>query len=112
MDDSERRPPAPNSGGSQRLSKVIRGDAANPDNPLNEKPVLRPPPRGVVTAEEYEAGTAARQIIDNARREAAEILEAGNKKRDEVFAEARKLARAEVVATLAAMDRTEPGDRR
>ena len=100
MDDSERRPPPPaGSGGNQRLSKVIRGDAANPDNPLNDKPVLRPPPRaGVVSAEDYEAGTVAKQIIDNAKRQEVEILAEAARKRDEIYANAIKDAKAEVVA--------------
>jgi type III secretion protein L len=96
-----RRPSVMLSGGSQRLSKVIRGDVSNPDNPLNDKPVLRPPPRGVVSAEEYEAGTAGKQIIDKARADAAEIKATAMKEREQVFEEARKEARAQVVATQA-----------
>ncbi len=102
MDDSERRPAPPNSGGAQRLSKVIRGDAANPDNPLNDKPVLRPPPRaGVVNAEAFEALTEAKQIIETARKQEAEIIADANRRREEVFAAAKKDAKAEVVATQA-----------
>ena len=100
IDDSDRRPPPSNSGGSQRLSKVIRGDAANPDNPLNDKPILRPPPAraGVVSAEDYEAGTTARLIIENAKKQEAEIIAEANRKREEIFATAIKDAKAEVVA--------------
>ena len=57
MDESERRPGAPSSGGAPRLNKVIRGDAANSassaEAPQFEKPALRsPPPPGVVRAQE------------------------------------------------------------
>ena len=66
MDDSERRPPVP-SGQAPRLNKVIRGDAATTDSPQYEKPALRPPPRaGVVNAEEFEARTTAKDIINDA----------------------------------------------
>lgn len=99
MDDSERRPAPPGSGGNQRLSKVIRGDAANPDNPLNDKPLLRPPPRaGVVNAEDFEAMTSGKQIVADAQKKAAQIIEEANRERDSIFAKAAEDARAEVVA--------------
>ena len=99
MDDSERRPPPSGSGGSQRLSKVIRGDAANPDNPLNEKPVLRPPPRaGVVNAEDFEAMNMAKQIVANAEKRAAQIVEEANREKADLFAKTIEKAKAEVVA--------------
>ena len=98
MDDSDRRP-APPSGSNQRLSKVIRADAANPDSPLNEKPLLRPPARaGVMNSEDFEAHTSAKQIVATAEKKAAEIVEEANKKRDEIFAKATDDAKAEVVA--------------
>jgi type III secretion protein L len=81
---------------------VIRGDAANPDNPLNEKPVLRPPPRaGVVNAEDFEAMNSAKQIVADAHRKADEIVAEANRKRAEIFATASNEAKAEVVAKQA-----------
>lgn len=97
MDDSERRP-NPSSGQGPRLNKVIRGDAASTDAPVFEKPALRPPPRGVVNAEEFEARTSARDIVADANRQKDEIIAEANRERDKVFAKAVEDAKAEVTA--------------
>ena len=99
MDDSERRPAGPNSGQGPRLNKVIRGDAATPDGPQYEKPILRPPPRaGVVNAEEYEARTTAKDIVADAHKRAEELVAEAHREKDKVFAKATEDARADVMA--------------
>ncbi len=99
MDDSERRPAAPASGQGPRLNKVIRGDAATSDTPQYEKPVLRPPPRaGVVNAEEFEARTAAKDIVGEAKKQAEEIIAEAHREKDKVFAKASEDAKAEVTS--------------
>ena len=98
MDDSERRPPVP-SGQAPRLNKVIRGDAATTDSPQYEKPALRPPPRaGVVNAEEFEARTTAKDIINDAKKQAEEIKAEAEREKEKVFAKAAEDAKADVMA--------------
>jgi type III secretion protein L len=99
MDDSDRRPAGPGSGQGPRLNKVIRGDAATSDGPHYDKPALRPPPRaGVVNAEEFEAHTAAKQIVADAKKQAEEIVAEANREKDKVFAKAAEDARADVMS--------------
>lgn len=98
MDDNERAG-RPLSGQNPRLSRVIRGDAVGGDVPLSDKPVLRPPPRGqVLNAEEFEAHSAAKQIIIDAQKKAEEILAEANRQKAELFAKTRDEAKAEVAA--------------
>lgn len=99
MDDGERSRPA--SGQNPRLSRVIRGDAvATTEGALADaKPLLRPPPRaGVVNAEEFEAHSAAKQIILDANKRAEEIVAEANRQKADIANKAREEARAEVFA--------------
>jgi type III secretion protein L len=83
------------------IGKVIKGDGSDS---LNEnKPLLPPPPRrsGVLNAEEFEAHTAARQIVLEAQKKAEEIKAEALRFKEEVFARARDEARAEVQAWAA-----------
>lgn len=75
------------------VGKVIKSELPDVD-----RPVLRPPRPGVLNAEEFEARTAAKQIIEEARKAAAELVEEAKVQREEIFAQARAEARAEVMA--------------
>ncbi len=82
------------------IGKVIKSDGG--DAPLSEKPLLPPPRRaGVVNAEEYEAHTAAKQIVLDAQKKAEEIKAEALRFKEEVFAKARDEARADVQARAA-----------
>jgi type III secretion protein L len=90
--EDERRP------ASRVLGKVIKSDAGEP---AGDKPILPPPRRGVVNAEEFEAMTAAKQIIHEAQRKADEIKAEALRFKEEVFAKARDEAKADVQARQA-----------
>lgn len=104
MDDGsrdERRPAV--SGASRVIGKVIKSDGSGDLPSVQEKPILPPPPRrpGVLNAEEYEAKTAARQIIADANAKAEEIKAEALRFKEEVFAKAREEAKADVQARAA-----------
>jgi type III secretion protein L len=89
--------------GNRVLGKVIKGDGLDPGSLPEGKPLLPPPPRraGVLNAEEYEAHTAARQIVVDAQKKAEELKAEALRFKEEVFAKARDEARAEVQAWAA-----------
>lgn len=93
--DDERRPSAP----QRPLGKVIKGPAI--DEIPDRLAPMRPRP-GVLNAEEYEARTTARRIIEDAEARAREIIQGAEAERDQVFAQARADAKAEVVAEASA----------
>lgn len=104
MDDGsrdERRPVL--SGSSRVIGKVIKGGEGATELPLQEKPVLPPPPRrpGVLNAEEFEAKTDAKQIRAKAQEEAEAIKAEALRFKEEVFAKAREEAKADVHARAA-----------
>lgn len=78
--------------------KVIKGDVAES---AIDKPVLPPPRRAVLNAEEFEAHSAAKQIVMEAQKKAEEIKAEARAYRDEVFARAREEAQADVQARAA-----------
>lgn len=87
------------------LGKVIKsdpGDASMSDkvaDRLSERAPARPERRaGVVNAEEFEAKSAAKQIVEAAEQKRQEIIDDANRQRDEVFAKAVADAQAEVAA--------------
>lgn len=99
MDDGHRDERRPGGHAAPRvIGKVIKGDG-EPSG--SERPALRGPRPGVLNAEEFEARTSAQRIVDDAKRTAAELLEAAALERDRVFEEARDAARAEVNAIAA-----------
>lgn len=87
-------------------AKVIRGGSASSASiqPVGvaDKPVLGPPPgrRGVVSGEDFEAKQTANKIVEEAKRQAAEIVAAAEAQRDEVFKKAVEDAKAEVATQL------------
>ncbi len=93
-------------GGAVRvIGKVIKGGAASSEGPAeiaSDRPALRPPGKGVLNAEQFEAMTTASKIIQDAKAEAERILEEAQKQREEVFHKAREEARAEVMAAATA----------
>ena len=99
MDDGDpredRKPPT---GSAPRvIGKVIKGADGIP----NDKPILPPPRRGVLNAEEFEAKTSAKQIIADAQAKAEEIKAEALRFKEEVFAKARDEAKADVQARSA-----------
>ncbi len=101
MDDGPRDDRRPSTGAPARvIGKVIKSDSGE-GAPLNEKPLLPPPRRGVLNAEEYEAKTAGKQIIAEAQAKADELKAEALRFREEVFAKAREEAKADVQARAA-----------
>lgn len=100
MDDGPRDERRPATGTPRVIGKVIKSDSGE-SAPLNEKPLLPPPRRGVVNAEEYEAKTVGKQIIAEAQVKAEEIKAEALRFKEEVFARAREEAKADVQARAA-----------
>lgn len=92
MAEDERRP------SPRVLGKVIKSDGGADVVPLSEKAAPR---QRVLNAEEYEAHTKAREIVDNALKRAAEIKDEALRFKEEVFAKAREEAKADVQARSA-----------
>lgn len=85
-------------------AKVIRGGSASSASlPPVDKPALGPPParRGVVSGEDFEAKQTGNKIIEDAKRQAEQIIAEANAQRDEVFKKAVEEAKAEVAPQLA-----------
>jgi len=103
MDDGprdERRPPS--SAPPRVIGKVIKSDTGSGESaPVHEKPLLPPPRRGVLNAEEYEAKTVGKQILADAQARAEEIKAEALRFKEEVFAKAREEAKADVQARAA-----------
>jgi len=77
-------------------ARVIRQSSA--ELPPVEKPALGPPPRrGVVSGEDYEAKQTGNKIIDEAKKQAAEILADAERRKEEFI----KKAVDEAIATHA-----------
>jgi type III secretion protein L len=100
MDDgnpNERRVPS----ASRVLGKVIKSGALE-EGGMTEKPMLHPPRRaGVVNAEEFEAHTRGKEIIQEAQRKSEEIKAEALRFKEEVFSKAREEAKADVQARAA-----------
>jgi type III secretion protein L len=94
MDDEEKRP---STGAPRVIGKVIKSDAGEA-SAGGDRPMLRPPPRGVVNAEEFDARQSAKGIIAEAQKRADEIKAEALRFKEEVFAKARDEAKADVVA--------------
>lgn len=88
------------SGAHPRVGKVIKGEGSA--EPAAERSVQRPPVRGVLNAEQYEAITAAQKIVEEAKRQAKEIIDQAQLEKEDVFQKAREEARAEVSAQATA----------
>ncbi|MBI3186082.1 MAG: type III secretion system stator protein SctL [Myxococcales bacterium] len=80
------------------IGKVIKGDVSS--DPGGERPALRPPTKGVLGSEQFEAMTDAKRIIEEANRKAQEIKDDAERQREEVFKKARDEAKAEVQAQV------------
>ncbi len=95
-DDEERKP--------RVIGKVIRGGSSAeihpvaPSAPPPNAPPAPPKRPAVVSAGDYEAGEKAKQIVADAQREAARIIEAANIEKEALFAKTADDARAEVMA--------------
>ncbi len=93
MDDSQEKRPAP-----RVIGKVIKSDGGDGGlASISEKPLLRAP-RGVLNAEEFEARSDAKRIIEDAMRKGEEIKAEAERFKQEVFAKARDEAKADVQA--------------
>lgn len=100
MDDSSRDDRRGVPFGSRLAGKVIKSEAA--DGAAPEKAQASAPRRpAVLNAEEYDAHSAAKQIIAEAQKKAEEIKTEARAYRDEVFAQARQEAQADVEARSA-----------
>src|SRR5687768_17061943 len=80
------------------IGKVIKGDAA-PEQASDPRSPLKPR-QGVVNSEVFEAHQSAQAIIEGARRQAQEILDAANQEKEKVFAEAKEAGRQEGLAEM------------
>jgi len=76
-------------------SKIIKGDDLDP---MPERPAVRASRPGVIDAEVFDARQQAKDIVEQARREAAAIKEAAQKEKDGVLAAARDAGRQEGLA--------------
>jgi type III secretion protein L len=77
-------------------SKIIKGEDF-PEQP--ERPAPRPAQRGgVVDAQVYDAHQEAKEIVEQARRQAAGIVDKARQEREVALAEARKQGREEGLA--------------
>lgn len=97
MDDgrNDEARPVPTSAPSRMSGKVIKGGGPS-DVALADKALRAPPRSGVLNGEEFEARSAAKQIVADAEARAAQIIAEAEAKRDAVFAQAREEARTEV----------------
>lgn len=78
-------------------SKIIKSEGF--PEPLPERPSVRPSPRGaVVESEVYDAHQKAREIIEQAERQAAQLLEKATRERDAVVAASKEAGRQEGLA--------------
>ncbi len=79
-------------------SKIIKGQDF--PEPLPERPSLRSSRPGVVEAEVYEAHQHAKEIIESAEAQAAEILATAEDEREAALAEAREAGKQEGLAQM------------
>lgn len=83
------------------IGKVIKGDSVAAE-PVSESP--RPSGRqarpGVVNSEVYDAHQSAQAIVEAAKRQAQDLLEAARLEREKVLAEAKELGRQEGLAQM------------
>ena len=78
-------------------SKIIKGEGLA--EPSAERPAMvRPSRPGVVEAEVYDAHQRAREILEQAERQASQILEGATAQRDDFVAKAREAGRQEGLA--------------
>ena len=78
-------------------SKIIKSEGF--PEPLADRPPVRPNPRGaVVESEVYDAHQKAKEIIEAAERQAAQLLEKATRERDAVVAAAKEAGRQEGLA--------------
>ncbi len=77
-------------------SKIIKGEDF--PEPMSERPAPRPARSAVVESEVYDAHQKAKEIIENAERQAAQLLEKAKAERDAVVAASREAGRQEGLA--------------
>lgn len=76
-------------------SKIIKGEDF--PEPMPERPAPRPQ-RAVVESEVYDAHQKAKEIIDQAERQAAQLIEKATRERDAAVAAAKEMGRQEGLA--------------
>jgi type III secretion protein L len=82
--------------------KVIKGDgAAEPSNDTTAPALRAARPASVINADVYQAHQSAHSIVEEARSQAAEIVEAAHREKERIISEAREAARQEGLALTA-----------